>query len=67
MLQKLGKVPKEEAVESLLKSIYDTDVVSEQLCNRSVAEHVEEATPRDKVLWGLPNTTLFALLFFHSE
>ena len=50
LFQKLSEKSQTEAVDSLLKSIYDSDVLTEQIRARSVTEHIEVATAKDKVV-----------------
>lgn len=49
MFQRVSGKTEAEAVDGLLRSIYDTDVVTDQIRSKSVADHIEVATPKDKV------------------
>ncbi|KAL4235846.1 hypothetical protein ACF0H5_004235 [Mactra antiquata] len=50
ILERLGKLTKSVATDYLLRSIYDIDDVTEDITNRTIAEHIATATDKDKVV-----------------
>ena len=49
LFQKLGNLTTTTAREYLLRSIYETDELSDEVRNASINEHITTATPKPKV------------------
>ncbi|XP_053394873.1 glucokinase regulatory protein-like [Mercenaria mercenaria] len=50
ILERLGHLSKVKATEYLLRSIYDTDEVSENITSRPITQHIITATDKEKVV-----------------
>ncbi|XP_052777474.1 glucokinase regulatory protein-like isoform X2 [Mya arenaria] len=50
ILQRLGKLDHDTALEYLLRSIYDTDHVTDHIRDLPIAQHILTATPRSKIV-----------------
>ncbi|KAH3695439.1 glucokinase regulatory protein-like isoform X2 [Dreissena polymorpha] len=50
ILEKLGHLPRDTATEYLLRSIYNTDNLVGDIMEKTIAQHVAMATPKDKVV-----------------
>ncbi|KAK3091035.1 hypothetical protein FSP39_016648 [Pinctada imbricata] len=59
IIQKFSNESRDESERYLLKSIYNTDNLSESHCSKTVADHIDVATPLERVV---PRAMLAAIL-----